>query len=105
MQDGCFFFPLSDTATEVMEPVDSSKGRNRKRFYSLITNFASVTVADESEDGGGEVGSYPFRFVWDAVGYLIVFSNPNRATVALTYPSEPYGRLLFMASRIFTTSS
>jgi len=38
-------------------------------------------------------------------GFLTVFSNPNCATALLTLPSDPYGLLLFIAWRIFSTSS
>ena len=35
----------------------------------------------------------------------MVFSSPNCATACETHFSEPYGRLFFIASRIFSTSS
>jgi len=35
----------------------------------------------------------------------MVFSNPNCATAFLSHFSEPYGRLFFIAWRIFSTSS
>src|SRR5208337_218838 len=38
-------------------------------------------------------------------GFLTVFSNPNCATALLAHPSDPYGLLLFIACRIFSTSS
>src|SRR5208282_5836426 len=38
-------------------------------------------------------------------GFLTVLSSPNCATALLTHPSDPYGLLLFIACRIFSTSS